>query len=211
MKKDVMKKNAMFRDILCGLVLSGMAFLLPGAVVADEHGHQEDSETAHEAGGYGINPGDTLGIFVWNEAELTREALVRPDGFISFPMIGDVKVGGKSASAVQEEMAERLHKFLQDKPVITISLRSIQGNQIYVLGKVARPGVFPMGGPTDVMQALALAGGVTTFAAGNRIKVLRRDENGNQQAIRFKYSDVKDGDKLESNILLKSGDVVVVP
>ena len=201
-----MNKIAM-KDILCSLLLC-VAAGLSGGVVADDH---EDGETVYETGGYKINPGDVLGIFVWNEEELTRQARVRPDGFISFPMIGDVQVGGKTASSVQGEMAERLNKFLQDKPVITVSLLDLAGNQIFVLGKVSRPGVFPVTGPVDVMQALALAGGLTTFAAENSIKVLRRDEQGQQQAIQFKYGTVQGGKKLESNILLQSGDIVVVP
>ena len=91
-----------------------------------------------------------------------------------------------------------------------MSLRVLGGNRIYVVGKVNRPGEYPFSRPLDIMQSLSMAGGATPFAALNDIRILRR-ENGKQIAISFKYEEVERGRNLDQNILLKSGDTVVVP
>ena len=159
---------------------------------------------------YKLNPGDVLHIDVWNEETLTREITVLPDGFISFPLAGTVKLGGLTTVEAGEALADALGKYLKDEPTVTVSVLQLAGNKIYVIGKVNRPGEFPINRPTDVMQALAMAGGLNAFASENSINVLRRKENGDQVAIPFEYGEVKDGDKLKTNILLQSGDVVVV-
>ncbi|MGI9285655.1 MAG: polysaccharide biosynthesis/export family protein [Pseudomonadales bacterium] len=160
---------------------------------------------------YTVNPGDVLQVFVWNEEELSRETLVRPDGMISFPMIGDVQAIGSTPTELAAKVSEGLSKFLRDAPVVTVSALQLNGNKVFVLGKVARPGEFLMTSSTDVTQALALAGGLNTFAAEDDIKVLRRNKDGSQSAIPFNYASVKVGKKLDTNIILQSGDVVVVP
>ena len=161
---------------------------------------------------YLVNPGDVLSIHVWGEPELSqRELLVRPDGKISQPIVGEISAGGNSIKEIQVEIATQLTKFLRDKPVVTVSVIGLSGNTIYVLGKVARPGEYPIRKNLDVTQALALAGGVTTFAKQNDIKILRRDKNGTQEAFKFRYAKVEDGNRLEENIMLKSGDVILVP
>lgn len=159
---------------------------------------------------YKINPGDILRIDVWNEENLTREVAVRPDGYISFPLIGEVGVGGATTTAAQEKLSESLGKFLKDAPTVTVSVLQLLGNKVYILGKVNRPGEYPINRPTDVMQALAMAGGLNTFASENNISILRRNETGEQVAISFEYGDVKKGDELHTNIVLQSGDLVVV-
>jgi polysaccharide export outer membrane protein len=159
---------------------------------------------------YQINSGDILEIFVWNEDELKREVIVRPDGFISLPLAGQIEAGGKTPEQLEEVIAEALGKYLKDVPQVTASVIQLAGYKIYVLGKVNRPGEYPISRQTDVMQALALGGGLNQFAAENSIVVLRRLPDGTQKAIDFKYGKVKGGDDLETNILLQSGDVVVV-
>ena len=94
--------------------------------------------------------------------------------------------------------------------VLTVAVTDVRGNQIYVIGQVPRPGAFVMNPVVDVMQALSLAGGTTPFASLKRIRILRR-ENGIQRAIDFDYTEVSEGRSLGQNILLKRGDVVVVP
>lgn len=159
---------------------------------------------------YKINPGDVLNISVWNEDGLTRDMIVSPDGYISFPLAGAIKVGGQTASVAESLLAEALSEFLKDTPTVTVAIVQLQGNKIYILGKVNRPGEYPISRPTDVMQALAMGGGLNTFAAENKIVILRRIKTGEQVAIKFRYGDVKAGEDLETNIVLQSGDVVVV-
>jgi len=159
---------------------------------------------------YRINPGDVLQVFVWNEEGLSREVLVQPDGDLRFPMVGRVKAGGSTADEVEQRIVEGLGKYLKDPPVVTVSLLRIDGNKIYVLGNVQRPGEYIVNRRIDVVQALALAGGLNSFAAENSIVVLRRD-GGVQQSIPFRYAAVKQGQSLDSNIVLHGGDTVVVP
>lgn len=166
---------------------------------------------AVETGDYQINSGDVLEIFVWNEEALTREVVVRSDGFVSIPLGGEFKAGGQTPAQLGEAITVALGKYLNDKPVVNVSLKSMAGNLIYVLGKVNRPGAYPVTARVDVTQALAWAGGLNEFADEGDIQVLRRDESGAQRALTFDYSDVKTGDNLETNIVLQSGDVVIVP
>lgn len=158
---------------------------------------------------YQIQAGDILIVSVWKETDLTAEVLVRPDGGISFPLVGGLQAAGSNVDELRAAMEEKLRKFIPD-PAVTIAVKQIGGNRIYVLGKVNRPGEFPFSKSIDVMQALSLAGGTTAYAALDDIQILRRTQ-GRQTALRFRYGEVEKGRALEQNILLKSGDTVVVP
>ncbi len=164
---------------------------------------------ADDQGSYKINPGDILQISVWKEAELQREVRVLPDGSISFPLAGIVFIAGKDITTVQTELAKKMADYIAD-PVVNISIKEVSGNVVYVIGQVNNPGQFIMYQPMDIMQILSLAGGLTTFAKANDIIILRRNEKG-REAIEFEYGELEDGDDLDKNHLLKSGDVVVVP
>jgi polysaccharide biosynthesis/export protein len=157
---------------------------------------------------YVIQPGDILTITVWKEDELKADVIVRPDGGVSFPLAGDMIAAGGTVEELRQKIDERLRKYID--PVVTVAVKNPAGNRIYVVGKVSRPGEFSLGRPMDVMQALALAGGATPFAEVNDILILRRVE-GRQVALRFRYSEAERGRDLASNILLQSGDTVVVP
>ena len=166
------------------------------------------SDAAESA--YLIQPGDVLQVSVWKEPDLQSEVLVRPDGGISFPLAGDLSVQGLSVAQVTELVTKKIERYIPD-PVVTVATKQIGGNRIYVIGKVARPGEFAFIKPLDVMQALSLGGGTTAYASVSDIYVLRRDQNGKQVAIPFDYGRVENGKSLESNIVLQSGDTVVVP
>lgn len=166
---------------------------------------------AQDTGGYQINAGDTLEIMVWNEEALTRQVIVRPDGFISLPLAGEFRAAGQTPAQLTDAITVALGQYLNDRAVVTVSTMTVAGNVVYVLGKVNRPGAFPVAAPVDVTQALAWAGGLNAFADENDIQVLRRDASGKQHSLPFNYSGVKSGDNLETNIILQSGDVVVVP
>jgi polysaccharide biosynthesis/export protein len=167
----------------------------------------DDASPAHQP--YRVQPGDVLTVSVWKEDSLQGDVLVRPDGGLSFPLVGDVSASGKSTQDLTKEFIERLKRYIPD-PVVTIQIKTIGGNRIYVVGKVTRPGEYPFSNPVDVTQALALAGGATEYAALNDIVILRRD-NGVLKAMRFRYADVEHGRDLSQDVLLQSGDTVVVP
>jgi polysaccharide export outer membrane protein len=158
---------------------------------------------------YEIHSGDVLSISIWNEDSLQRELQVLPDGTISFPLAGVIIVEGKALKDIQNELIKKLADFIPDAEV-NVSVKSVSGNSVYVIGQVKKPGQFIMLQPMDVMQILSLAGGLTAFAKANDILILRR-KNGVSDALEFRYGDVEDGDNLEKNYLLKTGDVIVVP
>lgn len=159
--------------------------------------------------GYFIQPGDMLHISVWKEKDLDQDVLVRPDGGFSFPLAGNISAVGKTVEDLRKEVANRLRKYIPDL-VVTVSVTQINGNKVYVIGQVNKPGQFVMNPSVDVMQALSIAGGTTPFAALNDIFVLRR-VSGKQTVLPFRYNDVIKKHDLSQNVELKSGDVVVVP
>jgi polysaccharide export outer membrane protein len=159
--------------------------------------------------GYRLQPGDVLQVVVWKETDLQSEVLIRPDGGISFALAGDLQAAGLTTDELRKALEERVRKLIPDA-VVTVSVKAPNGNQIFVIGKVNKPGDFPLLRPTDVMQALSLAGGTTPFASTDKIRVLHRD-GARQTSIRFRYRDVAKGRHLEQNVLLQSGDTVIVP
>lgn len=196
------------------LTMVGVAALvaLNGAVQAQQH--PSATAVATRAGSeisddYLIGPEDVLEVSVWKEEALKKEILVRPDGGMSFPLVGDIRAAGKSAAQLQRELVTRLQKYIPD-PVVSVAVLKINNNKIYVMGQVAKPGEYVTGRYVDVLQALSMAGGLTPFAAENRIKVIRKEE-GKDVVFPFEYGKVQKGMALEQNIRLRSGDTVVVP
>jgi polysaccharide biosynthesis/export protein len=167
----------------------------------------EENLAAGEA--YLVQPGDLLFVSVWKEPELQQEVLVRPDGAISFPLSGEIDSRNKTVEELRVEIVRRLSRYIPDL-VVTVSVLQINGNKVYVIGQVNRPGDFVVNPRVDVMQALSMAGGTTPFADLKNIRILRRTKSG-QSALEFRYDDVIRGRDLEQNIMLESGDVVVVP
>ena len=161
------------------------------------------------ADGYKLQPGDLLQIVVWKEIDLQAEILVRPDGGISFPLAGDMKAAGSTTDELRSQLQERVRKLIPDA-VVTVEVKAASGNRVYVIGKVNKPGDFALNRPVDVMQAISMAGGVTAFASADKVRVLHR-VGSQQSSVRFRYSEVAKGRHLEQNILLQSGDTVIVP
>ncbi|HEY2685597.1 MAG TPA: polysaccharide biosynthesis/export family protein [Steroidobacteraceae bacterium] len=158
---------------------------------------------------YRLQSGDQLTISVWKETDLQGEVLIRPDGGLSFPLAGELSAAGRTVEQVRGDLEKRIRKYIPDA-VVTVSVKIATGNRVYVLGKVNKPGDFPLIGPIDVAQALSMAGGTTPFANTNAIRVLRRVA-GRQSSLVFHYGDIEHGRRLDQNILLQSGDTVVVP
>ena len=158
---------------------------------------------------YHIGPGDVLEISVWKDEGLSREVVVPPDGVISFPLAGDIDVTHMTVTELRETVKKKLSEYVPDATV-TVMLRQINSLRAYVIGKVNKPGEFPIFMDTHVMKILAMAGGLNPFASKGNITILRQ-EKGKTVEIPFDYGDVEDGEKLEQNIVLKRGDVVVVP
>ena len=156
-----------------------------------------------------LGPEDELEISVWKDEALTKRVVVRPDGKISFPLIGDITSAGRTVEELRQDIEKRIKVYVPDSP-LTVLMLKIASPKVYVVGKVARPGVYIMGQPTRVMQALAMAGGMTTFAKEDDILVIR-EEGGKQRHIPFDYGRVAAGKDLDKNIELRPGDTIVVP
>ncbi len=158
---------------------------------------------------YVIGVGDVLQVSVWKDAELTRQVTVLPDGVIAMPLIGFIQAAGKTVTALGEEIVARISKFMPD-PILDVSVIQSNSMNIYVTGKVRNPGRFSIPVDVNVLQAMAMAGGPDKFADTDDIKVFR-NEGGETKIFKFDYDDVVAGKRLEQNILLQRGDVVVVP
>lgn len=156
-----------------------------------------------------LGPGDVLEISVWKDEALTKQVVVRPDGMISFPLIGQIAAEGRTVEELQTEVQRRISRYVPDAPV-TILVVEIGSPKIYVVGKVNKPGVYIMGHFLRVMQALAMAGGTTTFADRDDIMIIR-EEKGRQIIMKFNYDKVASGRDLHKNITLRPGDTIVVP
>ncbi len=156
-----------------------------------------------------IGPGDLLEISVWKDESLSRELIVPPDGVISFPLIGDIDVKHMTVSDLRNQITRKLSDYIPD-PTVTVILKQINSLKAYVIGKVRNPGEYPINLETNVMQLLSKAGGLNPYAAESKIHILRQVK-GNLVRIPFNYSEMLKGRNLDQNILLKRGDVIVVP
>ena len=198
-KVDFMGLKSCFPIDLSLLLMMFLLFILcPSTVTASNQDNY-----------YLIGPEDVLEISIWKDPDLTKQVIVRPDGRISFPLVGEVEVGGHSVEWLQKHITERIHEYVPDA-VVTVMVIQVNTIKIYVVGKVARPGEYRIGKKINIMQALALAGGLAPFADDDDILVLRY-LGGKQVKIPFDYSRVKKGKAIEQNIWLNNGDVVVVP
>jgi polysaccharide export outer membrane protein len=173
------------------------------------HAAEKAKAMALPVGGYVIGPGDVLDISVWNNQALSKAVTVLPDGKIYFPLIGEVTVAGKTVAVLGKELKAKLHSFVPD-PELTVMINQVNSMLIYVIGKVNHPGRFVLNTNINVLQALATAGGLNTFAKRSKIKIFR-ETSGKTRIFPFDYDDVTDGEKLDQNIKLERGDVVVVP
>jgi polysaccharide export outer membrane protein len=159
---------------------------------------------------YVIGPGDTLAISVWKDEALTRQVSVLPDGRIAFPLVGQLTAAGKTVEGLTREIEQKLARFVPDM-TLSVSVQQVNSMWIYVIGKVNGPGRFALNADVNILQALAMAGGLNPFAKRGDIKVFREQPGGGTQIIPFDYDKVTDGDDIRQNVRLRRGDVVVVP
>ncbi len=159
---------------------------------------------------YKLHPGDKLVVGVYDDPKLLpQEITVSPDGKISYPLVGELQVGGKTVQQIRIEMEARLKKYISE-PIATVIVTAVLGNVVYVIGQVTKPGQIIMNPTMNVLQALAVAGGGNPYAKLDSIIVIRSTPGG-QRVLPFRYGQVSSGKDLSQNVDLESGDVVVVP
>jgi len=192
------------------IIVAAVALLAAacGSTTANFDYSQEAARPADSA--YSIGAGDVLQITVWQNADLTSRVAVRPDGFITMALVGDIRAEGLRPTQLQEEITRRLTRYLTAAASVTVAVVEINSYRVYVLGQVANPGEFRPRAAVTVLQALSLAGGLTRFAQADDIVIVRRDR-GNERRIPFSQSEVVEGGRLEENIQLRTGDTIIVP
>ena len=170
------------------------------------------AETQSPDGGvpdsYIIGPEDVLEINVWKEDELTRQVLVRSDGKISLPLIGDVQAAGLTPVQLKEVITERLQDYMSE-PVVSVIVEIPRDIKVYVIGNVKNPGNFSMKHEINLLQAIALAGGLNEWASKKIIVISK--EGGKETRRVVNYKEVIAGEALDQNLVLKSGDTIIVP
>ena len=199
-----------FLCIALRLIAIGIVWPLLGAC-AETAVQQREYETP---AGFLLGPEDVLEITVWKNPDLSRVTAIRPDGLISMPVIGDVQAAGLTADALAHRIADRLKQFVQS-PAISVSVKELNSYSVFVLGEVAKPGKYRAKSYITLLQAISMAGGLTEYAKKNRMQVVRSRPNGDHKIhelrIPVQYDDLVMGIGEPGNIILLSGDTIVVP
>ena len=161
-----------------------------------------------------LGPEDVLEITVWRNQDLSRQTVVRPDGMVSMPLIGDVQASGMTATQLAAKIADRLKEF-KESPAVSVSVKEVNSYNVFILGEVQKPGKYQLKSHTSVLQAIALAGGFTLYASKNKMQVVTSGANGDGRPheirIPVRYDELLSGKGERGNFVLKSGDIVVVP
>jgi polysaccharide export outer membrane protein len=175
---------------------------LPGSTPA--------AESAPAPSGYIVGAADVLRINVWKQPEISQASVVvRPDGVVSIPLVGEVKVAGMTPTQIEQTLVADLKQYVNE-PRVTVTVTEMGSKVAYVTGEVQHPGAYPVIGPVDVLQIIAKAGGVTPYAHRKSVFVLR-EINGKKQKLPVNYSRIFQGKNPEQNVDLLPGDTVVVP
>lgn len=169
-----------------------------------------DSRSGATSLQYTIGSGDVLNVQVWKEKELSQMVVVRPDGKISLPLIGDLQVIGQEPTQVEEIIQTRLQAMLV-QPRVTVTVAEIHSRMVYITGEVARPGAYPLNTPITVLQLIAQAGGLTEFASRKHIQIIRSNTNNKSDERMLSYKAMTQSKDGSRNLTLNPGDTVVIP
>ena len=162
------------------------------------------------AGTYEIGIGDVLEIITWKEPDFSRDVPVRIDGKISFPLLDDIQAAGRTPAEVRDEISTRLKEYITH-PVVSIAVKETGSQRFYIIGEVIKPGEYPIIKHLTLLQAFAIAGGFTEWAAKTDIILIRHEENGSEKIIKINYEDIVEGEGASRDVPLKADDTIVVP
>lgn len=193
------------------LVLLLMLSQLSAAGIANAQAPQEPAPAAAVSPDYIIGPGDTVQVFVWRNPELTASIPVRPDGKISTPLVEDMTAVGKTSSELARDIEKVLGEFVRSPRVnviVTVPVGLL--SQVKAVGQLRAPQGVPFREGMRVLDLVLAAGGMTDFAAGNRARIVR-NENGKPTELRVKLSSLINKGDMTQNILLRPGDMLIIP
>lgn len=159
---------------------------------------------------YVIGTDDILSINVWKEPEVSRTVPVRSDGRISVPLAGEVQASGETPRQLEKELATKLRSFISN-PEVTVMVTEVKSQRFNILGQVSRPGTYPLTNASNVLDAIAMAGGFRDFAKEKSIYVLRQNPDGGESRLPFNYKEVIKGKNPAQNVKLQPRDTIVVP
>jgi polysaccharide biosynthesis/export protein len=159
--------------------------------------------------GYLIGPEDVLTIVVWREKDMSTDAVVRPDGQISLPLLNDLQAVGLTPDQLKASIEKAASKYVAE-PNATVIVKAINSRKVHIVGNVIKGGTFPLAGDMTVLQLIAQAGGLQEWADSKKITVMRK-QDGKDVVLKFNYKDVVKQKNLQQNVLLKPGDTVIVP
>ncbi len=206
-----------FRIVTASLLLLGLVAIAAGQEIAStdakalrpaaDNAPAPTPSPAAQDPKYVVGPSDVLRVSVWKEPDLTQTVVVRPDGYISMPLLGDLRVDGMSTAKIQDLLASKLSAFVLN-PQVTVSVAEIHSKMVYITGEIGRPGAYPIVSPMTVLQLIAKAGGLTQFANRKSIVVLR-SEGAKRTQFKLDYRQLLRGQG--SDLGLQSGDTVVIP
>ena len=203
----------LMRKTLCVCVMMGVSLLLVVACVGIPKEALEEVNRPLPKD-FLLGPEDVVEVMVWRNQDLSRTVVVRPDGMISLPLIGDVQASGLTASGVSEKISKRLSEY-KENPSVSVSVKEINSYYIYVVGEVTRPGKYPLKSYATVLQGISLAGGFTQYASKNSMVVMRSagGDTGTERQMRIpiRYDDLVKGKGPVGNFRLLTGDTIVVP
>lgn len=203
----VLKQNLRVLTALFWIAAATASAQSGPAPAADSH--SDISKAANtESSQFALGVGDVIRVNVWKNTELSQTVILGPDGFVTLPLIGEVHVAGMTANQLGRLIESKLKSYVVN-PQVTVSMVEIHSRRVFVLGQVTKPGSFPLIAPITVLQLIAEAGGLNTYANRKGIFVLRV-ENDTTKKIPFNYSDVIKGNS-KQNLSLQPGDTVVVP
>lgn len=161
---------------------------------------------------YLIGPGDVLDVFVWRNPEISVSVPVRPEGKISTPLVEDMVAAGKTPTQLARDIEEVLAKYIKS-PVVTVIVKNFVGafsEQIRVVGQAVNPRALPYRSNMTLLDVMIEVGGLTEFAAGNRAKIVRR-ENGKEITLEVRLKDLLQEGKIDANRLMRPGDILIIP
>ncbi len=208
--------NFLFIGFFCVSVASAAAPEMPLAIQASPSGPLSQASATGTGSGsaaapdYLIGDDDLLEINVWNEPDLKQSLPVRSDGKITLPLIGEIQAAGKTPSQLQQAIASKLKAYVNN-PAVTVIVLQMNSRKFNILGRVSKPGSYPLTATTTVLDAIAEAGGFQDFARQKDIYILRKSSSGRETRLPFNYKAVIQGKHAEENIILEPHDTVVVP